>query len=229
MVSLLEFYGVYVMKHQFIHLVALIAMCVGFPILASAAEPASPDELVRGLTDRLTSLLKEEVKTTDPDFYRNVVEETLGPFIDFRSISRRVMAKHYKSASPEQRKRFANSFRESLLNTYANGVSTLSDQKIKILPFKGVQKKGKKERAKVEMEIRTPDGVMYPITYAVYKNKVGDWRLENIILNGVNLGLTFRNQFNEAHRANDGDIDKVIEAWSVKLAAAKVSEGNKKK
>lgn len=222
------------MTRQFISFFALFGVCMGLAVPVSAADPVSPDVLapdvlVRGLTDQLTILLKQDHLPDNPEFYRNAVEETLGSFIDFRSISRRVMAKHYKTATPQQRKRFADSFRQSLLNTYANGLSKLIDQEIKILPFKGVQRKGKKERAKVDMEIRTPDGATYPVTYAVYKNKAGAWRLENIILNGVNLGLTFRNQFNESHRVNGGDLDKVIEAWDVRLATAKVTTDKDKK
>ena len=44
----------------------------------------------------------------------------------------------------------------------------------------------------------------------------GDWRVRNVIVNGINLGLTYRNQFAEALRspANKGDIDKVIAGWT---------------
>lgn len=206
------------MKKMSVLIFAIFAVCVGYTASVTAADPRSPDIIIKGLTDELVTTIKErDDDTAQADFYRVAVENTLGPFIDFRSISRRVMAKHYKTASKEQRKRFSDSFRESLLNTYANGLAGLTDQEVKVLPFRGIKKKGKKERAKVDMEIHTSDGNVFPITYAIYKNKVGDWKLENIILNGVNLGLTFRNQFNESHRVNDGDIDKVIDAWNVKL------------
>ncbi|MND08757.1 hypothetical protein D3C83_316080 [compost metagenome] len=38
----------------------------------------------------------------------------------------------------------------------------------------------------------------------------------NIIVNGVNIGLTYRNQFSGAMRdpANGGSLDKVIDGWS---------------
>jgi phospholipid transport system substrate-binding protein len=35
----------------------------------------------------------------------------------------------------------------------------------------------------------------------------------NIIVNGVNLGLTFRNQFQALANNNNGDIKKTLNGW----------------
>ena len=48
----------------------------------------------------------------------------------------------------------------------------------------------------------------------MYLNKQGQWKLINIVINGVNLGLTFRNQFRALAEEFDGDIDKVILNWT---------------
>ena len=85
-------------------------------------------------------------------------------------------------------------------------------------PFAGVEEKGKHRRAKVNMDIQTSEGKEYPIEYALYENDDGRWLLENLILNGVNIGLTFRNQFSEALRKNGGSLDKAINSWSSKVA-----------
>ena len=41
-----------------------------------------------------------------------------------------------------------------------------------------------------------------------------DWKLINIIINGVNLGVTFRNQFYALMDKNSLDIDIVIKKWT---------------
>jgi phospholipid transport system substrate-binding protein len=53
----------------------------------------------------------------------------------------------------------------------------------------------------------------YPISYKLRKNKNNSWSIVNIIVNGVNLGLTFRNQFQALANKNSGDIDKTLEGW----------------
>ena len=41
----------------------------------------------------------------------------------------------------------------------------------------------------------------------------GDWKLINVVMDGINLGKTFRSQFEQAVQKNNGDIDMVIEKW----------------
>ena len=48
------------------------------------------------------------------------------------------------------------------------------------------------------------------------KNKSGEWKLINVVLNGVNLGKSFRDQFAQAMKQNDNNIDKVIATWAQK-------------
>jgi len=73
---------------------------------------------------------------------------------------------------------------------------------------------------KFKMEITTVDGKVYPLSYSMKQNKDGVWKLRNIIISGVNIGLTYRNQFASAMRdsANGGDLDKVIDGWAEVIA-----------
>jgi len=67
----------------------------------------------------------------------------------------------------------------------------------------------------VKQEIRLSSGEVYPVIYSMFRSEDGIWRMRNIIVNGVNMGLTYRNQFSSA--ATDarygGDMDKVIDGW----------------
>ena len=61
------------------------------------------------------------------------------------------------------------------------------------------------------------DTKVYPATYDMYRNKEGEWKIINIVVNGVNLGLTFRNQFYSLSIKRNADIDLVIEEWVAAL------------
>lgn len=183
-------------------------------------QSAAPDELINEATQALIKSLmvgSELPIEQQQAYYLQAVEVIIAPYIDFKVIARRVMAKHYRLATKDQREAFNVAFRESLIDTYTKGFTGYSDEVIQLLPFRGTRtsKKSGVVRASVEMEIRTKEGSVLPVVYQVYKNKQGHWRLENMILSGVNLGLTFRNQFNEALRASKGDIDSVIQDWNV--------------
>ena len=70
-----------------------------------------------------------------------------------------------------------------------------------------------KKTEDVQQNLITASNI-YPITYKVRKNKSGDWLIINIIVNGVNLGLTFRNQFQALAKEHDENIGEIIKHWT---------------
>lgn len=172
-------------------------------------------EVVSSFGKRPSNLSAAEART----YNQQVIERTIAPVVDFPLIAKRVMAGSYKTATPAQREAFVKAFRESLLATYTEGMATYSNQKIELQPFSGVNEQNGLQRAVVNMKVYGSDGKVYPAVYAMYKNEKGEWKLENLTLNGVNLGLTFRNQFSEMLKQNKGDIEKVVVGWNAKAAA----------
>ena len=116
---------------------------------------------------------------------------------------------NYLKSSTEQRSEFIEVFKNSLLDTYASTLAQWGDQKI-VTSF--TNKTSFEKIEDVNQDLLTESN-SYPITYKVRKSGEG-WKIINIIVNGVNLGLTFRNQFRALAEEFDGDIDKVILNWT---------------
>jgi phospholipid transport system substrate-binding protein len=184
---------------------------------ADVANSRSPEVIVKTAADDMIKKI-EQAHSMPADkrhtFFYQMVSDVVGPMVDFELIAKRVMGKSYAAATAAERAEFTKVFRETLINTYAKGSSSYTDQKVTMKPFLGVKKVGTQEKAVVDTEIRGSDGTVLPVSYAFFKNDKGEWKLENMILNGVNLGLTFRNQFAEAIKAK-GSIAKVIATWTV--------------
>jgi phospholipid transport system substrate-binding protein len=53
-----------------------------------------------------------------------------------------------------------------------------------------------------------------PLVYSMSFTRDGSWRVTNLVINGINLGKIFRNQFTQRARKFEGNIDKVIDNWS---------------
>ena len=180
-----------------------------------AALEEDPHQLIRQTTDDLVALIAQArgYFDEDPDRFYREVQTLLEPVVDFRSFSRLVMAKHYKKASAEQRVRFSQTFQSNLVRTYGNALLQFTDEEIKVLDPTGPPRNPK--RPSVNMEIKTKGGTVYPLSYTMGRNKAGAWQMKNIIINGINIGLTFRNQFASAVRDRQygGDLDKVIDSW----------------
>ena len=128
--------------------------------------------------------------------------------IDFRRVAASVMGKkYYLMASETQRAEFVLIFKESLLDNYASTLAQWGDSTITTVFPEQIQSDFDKN---VEVKQILDTGTsQYPVSYKVRKNKDG-WKIVNIIINGVNLGLTLRNQFQALAISYDEDIEIAI-------------------
>jgi len=159
-----------------------------------------------------------EVLTADADLfdtnreeYENKIKIIFEPMIDFRRVSASVMGKkYYLMATPEQRSNFVNIFKDSLLDTYAETLAQWGDSTISTnFPDKLPQDDVMNIEVKQTLDTGTSK---YPISYKLRKSSEG-WKIVNIIINGVNLGLTFRNQFQALAKSHDENIEATLENW----------------
>tara|TARA_B100000401_G_scaffold236274_1_gene160146 strand:- start:39 stop:665 length:627 start_codon:yes stop_codon:yes gene_type:complete len=162
---------------------------------------------------KMVEVLTENVDLfeTNRDEYENKIKIIFEPMIDFRRVSASVMGKkYYLMATPEQRSNFVNIFKDSLLDTYAEtlaqwGDSTISTHFPEKLPQDDVL------NIEVKQTLDTGNS-KYPISYKLRKSSEG-WKIVNIIINGVNLGLTFRNQFQALAKSHDENIEDTLKNW----------------
>ena len=153
---------------------------------------------------------KQGIYEENPEEFIKAISFALQPLVDFKRISRNVMGRYYKDANKEQIEKFNKVFKASLLETYSKTLAEFKDEEI--LVSSEVKKSPKGNREKVSLQIVTSTKV-YPAIYDMYLNKQGQWKLINIVINGVNLGLTFRNQFYSLMEKEGNNLDVVIEKW----------------
>ena len=153
---------------------------------------------------------KQGIYEENPEEFIKAISFALQPLVDFKRISRNVMGRYYKDANKEQIDKFNKVFKASLLETYSKTLAEFKDEEI--LVSSQVKKSPKGNREKVSLQIVTSTKI-YPAVYDMYRNKQGQWKLINIVINGVNLGLTFRNQFYSLMEKEGNNLDVVIEKW----------------
>jgi phospholipid transport system substrate-binding protein len=199
-------------------IMALLVLAV-MPVLAAATVPAAgktPEQRVQEVSDAVLALIEQArgYAKEDPERFYREFTALLDPAVDFESFARSVMSVHYRQATPEQRQRFAESFKWGLVRTYALALTEFSNGTVRVLPSTRPSRNPRMHS--VMMEVVTPSGGVYPVQYAMRLGSDGEWRVVNIIVNGVNIGLTYRNQFAGAMNdpKNGGSLDKVIDGWS---------------
>lgn len=186
-----------------------LAMLIGAP-LASAAAPKTPQAIVeQATTDMIAIVKKHNAAGKKTDAYYADVQKTLEAVVDFPFIAKAVMRKSGKAATPEQIEKFTTVFKSGLIKTYAKGIANYADSEIKTIP---VNMAADARRVSVDQEV-SDKGNTHKLSYTLKLGDNGEWKLINVVLNGVNLGDSFTSQFDQAMIKNDKDIDKVIATW----------------
>lgn len=213
---------VLILLSSFVLALTPLAQAVTEQKLAQAVD--SPYILVEQVTAEILEIIEQhrsdiaasESKLTEQqrlDCFFEDIGAALANVIDFDWIARNVMGPYGRVATADQRRMFAEKFRTGLVETYGRGLLSYSNQEIVLLPAK--DDFTVKRRISVRQEIRSDDG-NYPLEYTMGLKKSGQWQIINVIINGINIGKTFRNQFVQASQKNGGDIDTVIANWNSK-------------
>jgi phospholipid transport system substrate-binding protein len=148
---------------------------------------------------------------TDRSLYEQKIKDIFEPMIDFRRVAASVMGKkYYLLASQDERSEFVFIFKDSLLDTYAETLAQWGDSTI-TTKFPDSKSNIYEKNVEVKQVLNTGSS-KYPISYKLRRNEEG-WKIVNIIINGVNLGLTFRNQFQALAVTHDENIDLTLQNW----------------
>ncbi|MFL2714603.1 MAG: phospholipid-binding protein MlaC [Gammaproteobacteria bacterium] len=172
---------------------------------------------------KMADVLVENVELFEKDrsLYEDKIKEIFEPMIDFRRVAASVMGKkYYLMASETQRAEFVLIFKESLLDNYASTLAQWGDSTITTV-FPEEMKSDFDKNIEVKQILDTGTS-QYPVSYKVRKTKDG-WKIVNIIINGVNLGLTLRNQFQALAISYDEDIEIAIKNWVSDFGDAGIS------
>jgi len=195
----------------------LLVLLAAFPLLVVAAQ--TPHDVIQGTTTELLGDLKanKEQYKSNPGAFYDALNRILGPVVDADGISRSIMTvKYSRKASPEQMQRFQENFKRSLMQFYGNALLEYNNQGIIVDPAKADDGK----RASVGMKVTGNNGAVYPVQYTL-ENIAGEWKVRNVIVNGINIGKLFRDQFADAMQRNGNNLDKTIDGWAGEVAKAK--------
>jgi phospholipid transport system substrate-binding protein len=176
----------------------------------------NPYNFIDSNAQKMVIVLKENKSLffEDRQLYEQKIKEIFEPMIDFRRVSATVMGKkYYLASSKEQRAKFVVIFKDSLLDTYAETLAQWENQTITTIFPKNMEiQTNNLKNIEVQQTLNTGSS-NYPISYKLRKNKDNSWSIVNIIVNGVNLGLTFRNQFQALAIKNNGNIESTLNGW----------------
>ncbi|WOE31142.1 MULTISPECIES: ABC transporter substrate-binding protein [unclassified Acinetobacter] len=183
----------------------LSAMLVGTTF---AAPQEKPDVFIKRIADNLIANLqknKQKLKS-NPAEARSIVRTNLDPYIDAQAFTRIVMGTYANNqySDAAQRAQFEKNLRENLIQNYASAFAKFTNQTYTMRPYKDTGSKN----PVVSLDFMN-DGEKIPVAFQLV-DKGNQWKVRNINVSGIDLGLQFRNQFAANVKRNGGNIDKAI-------------------
>ena len=163
------------------------------------------------VSNQVLDVIKDnrESYSETPDILETALLEKLEPAVDFDAFSRGVMGSYYKAATSEQRENFVAAFKATLIELYTQGLVSAQVEDIGIEDTNIRSPKS----ATVMMVVTSKDQNSYKLQYSLRRRDDTPWKIRNIIVDGVNVGLTYRNQFKSAMETENGDLERVITIW----------------
>jgi phospholipid transport system substrate-binding protein len=179
------------------------------PVAAPTAAEATmgPQELMQKVAQDLLDDLNanRDAARKDPALLRAMVDRHLLPHFDTSYAAQLVLGKHWKTATPEQRKRFVEGFYQSLMANYGDALLEFTGDRMTILPYKGDPAA---KSATIRTEVKRSNGTPVPVNYSLRKTEQG-WKAWDVTIEGISYVKNFRTDFGS--EIDQKGLDAVIQ------------------
>lgn len=164
-------------------------------VSGATVQAAEPIELVEAAIERVLDTLRadEARAQSDPGFVLQVIEEEILPLVDIEGMARLILARHWRDATPEQRGRFTEAFRNTLLNAYGVRLADYLDRRVVVIPRRSRQDD---RMAVVATEIEVGRGQPNLVVNYRLRPVDGEWKVFDVEAEGLSFVGNFRTSFN---------------------------------
>lgn len=193
--------------------IAILVILIAFarPLPALAAGPM--DELKPSINAVITILNEPQYKKGGTkSAQRDAIWKTVKGIFDFDEISRRAVARDWSRFSDAEKKAFSEVFAQFLGNTYIDKIQgEYHNEKIVYIGQDVYEDRYAEVRTQIVRE-----SLQIPLYYRMMKESNGQWKVYDVIVEGVSLVKNYRTQFASLLRKETPE--QLIERLKNKLA-----------
>jgi phospholipid transport system substrate-binding protein len=173
---------------------------------AMTSNTLGPQELVENSAKKMLVELdaNRQIYAKDPVKLDALVGNVLLPNFDSEYAARLVLGQTWRTATPEQRKRFVDAFYHSLLRNYGAALIDFTADRFVILPYKGDPGD---TTATVRTEVKRSSGDKIPVNFSLRKTDMG-WKAWDVVIEGISYVKSFRTDFSS--EIQQKGLDEVI-------------------
>jgi phospholipid transport system substrate-binding protein len=167
--------------------VVALASCLAGGALAGEGPRAIVEKMSRAAVDILGD------KSLSSDEKRHRLEDLAYANVDFETMSRLVLARHWSQLSPAQQTEFVKLFREHLALTYGRNIESYNNENVQVVSDHDEGRGDWTVKTKI---LRGGGSADVLVDYRL-RQENDAWRIIDIVIERVSLVANFRSQFQE--------------------------------
>ena len=177
-----------------------------FSVFTGKSFSLEPKDFVQSVVNQASSVLtKNFTKEEKIEKLKIIAKET----VDIRGIGFYTLGSHRKNISDEQKKEYVGLFEEYFLKTFSDRLAEYTDPKVQVKSF---TKLNENYTIVSSVLIATEKRPEVKIDWRVYTKNPEKLVIRDLIIEGLSLARTQKEEFNSIIQSNDGDINALFDS-----------------
>ena len=181
--------------------------------LNSTSFAKDPSELINSIVNEASLILKSSDPVESKIIKLNDIAERS---VDINGIGMYALGKHKKSMSEDQKTKYNKLFKSYFLKSFSSRLVDYTDPKINVVSQKKINEKYTIVNSILEATSKTPE---IKIDWRIYTKNPDKPLIRDLIVEGLSLARTQKEEFKSIIQNNDGDINylfKSLEEFIIK-------------
>jgi len=163
-----------------------------------------PSDLINGIVNEAALVLKSSDPVESKIIKLNDIAERS---VDINGIGMYALGKHKKNMSDEQKTKYKKLFKSYFLKSFSSRLVDYTDPKINVVSQKVINKKYTIVNSILEATSKRPQ---VKIDWRIYTKNPEKPLIRDLIVEGLSLARTQKEEFNSVIQNNDGDVNALF-------------------
>ena len=173
-------------------------------LLSNLSIAKNPSDLINDIVNEAASVLKSSDPVESKIIKLNDIAERS---VDIDGIGMYALGKHKKTMSDEQKTKYKKLFKSYFLKSFSSRLVDYTDPKINVVSQKVINKKYTIVNSVLEATSKRPE---VKIDWRIYTKNPDKPLIRDLIVEGLSLARTQKEEFNSVIQNNDGDLNALF-------------------
>tara|TARA_Y100000590_G_scaffold370425_1_gene432248 strand:- start:3539 stop:4141 length:603 start_codon:yes stop_codon:yes gene_type:complete len=173
-------------------------------LLTNKSTSQEPDKFIQSVVDEASKILLE---STSKEKKIEKLKLVAVRSVDIKGIGLYTLGKHRKILSDEQKKMYNDLFKKYFLKSFSSRLSDYTDPKINVLSMEKLNEKYTIVSSILVATEKTPE---VKIDWRVYTKNPEKPLIRDLIIEGLSLARTQKEEFNSVIQSNNGDVNSLF-------------------